>query len=110
MYKVVRRYLAAYPDAFKLQRGDRVRFERRPSEWSGWIWCTRKDGRQGWIPESWADLESEYCTMTREYDATELTVTEGELVELLLLESDWGWAVKKNGMNGWVPMSHLERA
>jgi hypothetical protein len=90
-----------------LPKGERVRWERRESEWPGWIWCTTYSGEARWVPESWVGKEGEYCVLQRPYTATELSVEEGVTVTVLLVESGWAWATNESGQSGWVALDHL---
>jgi uncharacterized protein CbrC (UPF0167 family) len=85
-----------------------VRFERRPTEWPGWLWCERGDGVSGWAPESWVVIEGGSCRFLRDYDATELAVEAGERVEVEFEESGWAWVRKEDGERGWLPRECLD--
>jgi hypothetical protein len=107
-YRVVEEYRAAYEDPITLKAGEKLRFERRESEWPGWIWCYSPSGRAGWVPESWLTLEGGACTALRDYSGAELSVEPGEEVIGSLVESGWVWVSSGTGRAGWVPLSHLE--
>jgi hypothetical protein len=74
--RVIQAYHSAFTDPLIARQGDQLRFERRESEWPGWIWCTDPSGRSGWVPESWVELGTGVCTLKRDYAATELSVEE----------------------------------
>lgn len=91
-----------------LRKGDTLTFERRPTTWKGWIWCTSRDGRSAWVPESWVRLGRDTCTVSRDYDSNELELQEGMHVIGDLTESGWIWARDSLGNRGWAPLDHLE--
>ena len=107
-FRVREAYDAAYPDPLVVEKGDRLVFERRPSEWSGWIWCTDAGGKGGWVPEAWVAIDGARCTMTRDYSARELTVGAGDVLKASMEVSGWVWCIGRRGDAGWVPLDHLE--
>lgn len=108
MYRVKKSYGGSSEDPLIVRKGDRLRFERRRSEWPGWIWCTSDSGKTGWVPESWVKLEGQACIMTRDYSAFELTVSTGDELSATVIESGWAWVTNSLGESGWVPLNHLE--
>lgn len=109
-YRVTKPFVTSFPDPLVARAGTRLRFERKESEWEGWLWCWDPSGRSGWVPESWLSLDDGTCVLQRDYTAHELSVTEGELVTGMFPESGWVFGVKANGEQGWVPLSHLSPA
>ena len=108
-FRVIADYDAAYPEPITLQAGDRVRYERRESEWEGWLWCTSDSGASGWVPEAWLTVSDSFAVARRDYTARELTVRSGMLIAGSLTESGWIWAKTDAGVSGWVPLRVLER-
>lgn len=106
-FRVVKEYAGTCLFPLNGRRGERLKFERRETEWEGWLWCTSSSGRSGWVPESWLDLEDETGVLRRDYDAVELTVTPGEVLTASQFESGWAWATRENGERGWVPLDRL---
>src|SRR5215207_6877662 len=53
--RVVREYIAQYPDPISVQAGARVVVGADDPEFPGWRWCTGPDGRSGWVPEQLLD-------------------------------------------------------
>ena len=96
-------------DVLSVTRGGRLEFERRPTEWAGWIWCTSRDGVSAWLPESWVTVEGRFCVMLRDYVSRELTVSAGEEVTGEFTESGWAWVRNGEGNEGWVPLECLEQ-
>ena len=54
------------------------------------------------------EKEGEYCTLRRDYTATELNVGEGETLTVEFVESGWGWASNESAESGWVPLECLD--
>lgn len=107
-FRVIEPHHASYPHPFSAPKGERLRFERRQSEWDGWIWCTNSLGQSGWVPETWVTLEAESCILERDYNAAELSVGRGETIAVEFVESGWAWATKEDGESGWVPLDNLD--
>ena len=89
-------------------RSAMMTFERKPTEWQGWIWCTDDDGISAWVPEAWVDIDGARCRMKRDYNSRELAVEKGEKVSVEMEESGWAWVRKGSGECGWIPMTCLE--
>jgi uncharacterized protein YgiM (DUF1202 family) len=100
--RVLKSYQSAYPDPLVLSRGDELRLIRADPEWPGWLFCQDSSGRQGWVPLSYLHGD-DILTLTRDYDATELTVSEDERFELLENESGWYRVRISDGKIGWIP-------
>jgi len=107
----VRAYASAYgAGALAAGRGEQLQCEARPSPWPGWLWCTAPDGRRGWVPAAWLEERDDDHRLLRDYSAVELTVSVGETLEILRVESEWAWARKADGQCGWVPLDNLDLA
>jgi uncharacterized protein YgiM (DUF1202 family) len=106
--RVITNYRSAYPDPIVLCMGDEVTIEDRESEWSGWLWCTTKDGKSGWVPADYIRRSGHKGKAARDYDATELTVTKGE--RLMIIGEICGWYLcrTEDGLPGWVPQQNVE--
>ena len=107
-YKVIKAWRTAYPDPLGIKKGQRLTVGEKDSEWQGWAWCTDNDGKSGWVPEAYLSVKENLAEALRDYDATELTVTVGEILTVLETESGWVWAVKEDGAAGWVPRECVE--
>jgi len=79
-FRVIKPYQSPFSDPLVARKGERLSFERRQSEWEGWIWCTCAAGRSGWVPESWVEIKDGYCVLQRDYSAAELSVGIGETI------------------------------
>lgn len=108
--RVVKTYHSAYPDPLRLLAEDTVTIGEKESEWEDWLWCTDSSGKSGWIPESFIRREGDYGTMITDYDATELTVEEGQVLEVVGQEAGWYWCTTPDGQTGWVPHENVAEA
>ena len=108
-YRAIADYDSAFSEPLELQAGERVRFERRDTEWEGWVWCTSESGRAGWGPEAWLTIDGPFAVLRRDYCARELTIRRGTFVRGSLIESGWLWATTDAGASGWVPLEVLEQ-
>jgi len=107
-YQVIQAHQPSAPDGLVGIAGDRLSFERRPSEHEGWLWCRNMHGRRSWVPEDWLRIEGQYAILLRDYVAKELTISEGELLTVELLESEWALCQNQAGEEGWVPLTCLK--
>jgi hypothetical protein len=99
------------PHPIRFGIGEILRWERRATEWEGWLWCTDSKGVSGWVPEKYVELiDSTNCQTLRQYDATELAVKQGDSVNVQFAESGWVWCTTSDGREGWVPESHVTRS
>jgi hypothetical protein len=92
----------------EIKKGDRLGLQRRPTSWPGWVWCTSKEGKAAWVPESWVLIDRHTCTALRDYRSVELALRAGEEVVGDLTEGGWVWARDGRGNSGWVPLDCLE--
>ncbi len=107
--KVIESYNIAYTNPIKLSIGDLVKivkWETNP-DWLGWVFVTDKNDHKGWIYDKCLQIDNQTALIIKDYDATELTVTEGEFVTILNVEAGWAWARSANGSHGWVPLKNL---
>jgi hypothetical protein len=107
-HRVTHAHDAENPDVLVVSKGERLKYERKPTGFSGWIWCTATNGKSAWAPESWVKLAGESCVFTRDYNSRELSVREGDILEVKLEESGWAWAQTSGGDCGWVPSDRIE--
>ena len=109
-YRVIEAYESPFPDPLEAKAGARLSFERRETEWAGWVWCTDSSGKTGWVPETWLILDEEFCVLQRDYVASELSVAAGELIVADFSESGWVFGSTASGEQGWIPLNHLSPA
>jgi hypothetical protein len=107
-YRAKKSYEASTDNPLIVTEGERLIFERRPTEWPGWLWCETESDQSGWVPESWVEIYGSICVMRVDYDATELTVEQGEELTGRHVESGWIWVSNHLQESGWVPLDHLE--
>ena len=107
-YRVTKSHKPEKSPPLMLGPGQHVRFERRPTEWKGWLWCTTETGERGWVPEAWVKIDGDICIALREYCSAELEVRVGQEVLGDIIESGWVQVRNDEGAVGWVPLECLE--
>jgi SH3-like domain-containing protein len=100
-------YSAAYADALVVGVGTRLTVESRPSEYPGWVWCRDSGGAGAWIPEVFLEITGSVAVITSDYDSTELTVGQGEEVQVLSEVAGWALCRQAGGRRGWLPVENL---
>jgi uncharacterized protein YgiM (DUF1202 family) len=106
--RVIESYTTAFRDPLKAKSGEVLTLGKRDDEWPGWIMCTNGEGKSGWTPETFLQIEGTQATMLRDYDATELTVSQGEILTVEIEESGWFLCVNESGKRGWIPKRNAE--
>jgi hypothetical protein len=107
--RVIADYHSAYPNPIVLRSGDHLTVEDRKTEWDGWLWCTSKENKSGWVPESYIKRDRERGISLRDYDAAELSVAKGDLLMIIEMECGWLRCQCDNGRIGWVPEANVEK-
>lgn len=108
-YRVTKEHKPDDHEPLVFRKGERLEYERRPTEWKGWVWCVSRTGRSGWVPEAWLSLKEDRCVALRDYESTELSVAVGEEVFADRDVSGWVWARNERGGAGWVPTACLNK-
>jgi hypothetical protein len=108
-YRVVQCHKASQSEPLRVRAKERVAFERRPTAYPGWIWCTDSEGRSSWVPESWVAIKGDSCEFLRAYHAAELEVSKGEVVSGGEEAAGWVWVRNQLGEEGWVPQESLKK-
>jgi hypothetical protein len=91
--------------------GDVVGVGHRNQQYPEFLWCASENGRQGWVAEAFLEMSGEKeAVALREYDAAQLTVIEGELLDVLEQQGIWTLCRNAAGAQGWVPATILEDA
>ena len=105
---VIRAYARPFDDPIAVSANDPVTPDfDRPTDIPGWVWCTAVDGRGGWTPRTWLERKGGAWRIDRNFNAIELTVVPGEVLEVVLEESGFFRVVKPDGETGWVPCDHV---
>ena len=108
LYRAVRTHEPDSLEPLVLSTGDLLHFERKQTEWDGWLWCSKPSGQSCWVPESWVKVKGDTCVLERDYSALELAIQPSELLEGILTESGWLLAISSSGITGWVPLECVE--
>ena len=105
---VIKHYEQPYENPISVAAGDAVTPDfDRDTNIEGWVWCTAKDARSGWAPRNWLVQSGDAWRVDREFNAIELTIVPGELLDVVLEESGFFWVTKQDGKAGWVPCDHV---
>jgi uncharacterized protein YgiM (DUF1202 family) len=108
--RVIAPHQAPYADPLAVRTGEEVVIDStRKTDWVGWVWCTNRAGKGGWVPEAYIGRRGDVGCMRCDYDAVELTVQLGDLLTIHKAESGFLWVTDQAGRNGWVPSTHVER-
>ncbi|NIP44371.1 MAG: hypothetical protein GWO41_09205 [candidate division Zixibacteria bacterium] len=101
--KVIKSRRSDYPDPLIIKQSQKLRIEKKESEWPGWTWCIDDDGKAGWVPSSYLKITGKTAEAINGYDAAELTVKPGDELKLIDEEAGWYWCRDLHGNQGWVP-------
>jgi hypothetical protein len=107
--RVVRKYQSPYSEPLVISAGEELAISEKESEWSGWIWCTNRDGKSRWVPDKYVERKGDMGIALCDYEATELSVSVGEELRMGKEASGWIWCMNQKGQSGWVPEDHVER-
>lgn len=89
--------------------GDVVGVGHRNQQYPEFLWCASEDGHQGWVAESYLEMTSETeAVAIKEYDAAQLTVVAGEVLDVLDRLGNFILCRNRSGAQGWVPVRVLE--
>jgi len=109
LVQVVVAYSAPFPDPIRVKAGELVTIDPdKKTAITGWLWCTNRAGKSGWVPHAYLDRKGSTGRMSCDYDAIELTVRVGEILTVHKMESGFYWVSDRRGRRGWVPVSHVE--
>jgi len=107
--RVIAEYQAPYADPIVVNEGDEVTIDSgKKTDLAGWVWCTNRAGKSGWVPETYIQRRGDLGYMRCDYDAIELTIQVGELLTVHKAESGFLWVTNQAGQDGWVPSTHVE--
>jgi len=107
---VIKDYKASTSDPIRIEEGDLLEVEFRETYWKGWIWCRSIEGKEGWIPKNYIQIDEKKfrAIALRDYDAIELTVKKGEKFTIKFEESGWAWVSNKAEKTGWIPLENIK--
>ncbi len=109
-YRTTSAYAAKYADPIRFESGELIKLGGRDTEFPEFLWATDAQGREGWVHQSKFLVTSEKnAVTTAHYNAVELTVRSGELVDAEEALGDWSWCRNSSGKEGWLPNHLLER-
>jgi hypothetical protein len=109
LVRVIIDYQAPFPDPIRVRAGEDVSIDPdKKTDIPGWIWCTSRAGKNGWVPEIYVDRQGNNGSMRCNYDAVELTIHVGDILTVHKMESAFYRVTDRNGRQGWVPMAHVE--
>lgn len=110
-YRVIQNYQSPYPDPIRFRKGEKVTVGKKykgDPDWRNWIWCRGKNDNSAWVPIQYLTIEGRTGIFKQDYNARELTVHKGEIVEVQEVVNGFGMAEKNDRNKGWVPMRNLE--
>lgn len=103
-------YHAEDPEPLKAQKGLELKLltpSPPTSDFYGWWLCATSEGKKAYVSETFMTMADGVGTLTRDYDATELTIAEGERVKVLEEHNGWYW-VQWGERLGWVPLKNVK--
>ena len=107
--RVVESHITSSEETVHFRTGDALGVGHRDQQWKAYVWCTDQHGHAGWVPDFYIEMTGEHeATALRDYDATELTVNTGELLEVLAEAGGWLRCRTSNGLEGWLPADTVE--
>ena len=107
--RVIADYQAPYADPVVTKTGDEVSIDStKETDWAGWVWCTNRAGKGGWVSEAYLDRQGDIGHLHCDYDAIELTIQVGDVLTVHKAESGFLWVTDQAGRTGWVPSTHVE--
>lgn len=104
-------HITNIPDPVRFVTGETLGVGHRDQVWTSYVWCTDQAGRAGWVPDSYFEMTGPHeARALRDYDATELTVLRGEVLDVLEEAGGWLHCRTSAGLVGWVPSDKVEPA
>lgn len=107
--RVIEPHITSDPNPVRFRAGDVLGVGHRDQQWTSYVWCTDQAGRAGWVPDSYFRLTGPHeAVALRDYDATELTVARGDVLDVLDEAGGWYLCRSALGVSGWVPGDVVE--
>jgi hypothetical protein len=104
--RVIKAHKRTYDDPMQVKQGEVIRVTKREL-WDDrypWLWCVTATGKEGWMPESFVEINDEQAIALRDYSAIELTVAIGDNLTIMDEVSGWYWVQSAHHEYGWVPV------
>ncbi len=104
--RVIKAYKRSDDDAMQVTQGE-VMSVTKPELWDDhhpWLWCVTASGKEGWMPESFVEVNREQGIALRDYNAIELTVKIGDDLIIFDEVGGWYWVQNTRHKYGWVPI------
>jgi hypothetical protein len=109
--RVVKPHVTSDPDPVRFKTGEVLNVGHHDKQWTTYVWCTDQSGHAGWVPDFYLEVTGQNeAVALRDYDATELTVSKGELLEALDEAGGWVRCRTEDGLEGWLPADNVEPA
>ena len=110
IWQVIKTHHRTYENPVAGKTGD-VFITGKLDDWQGhiWIWCTNQEGLEGWVSEHILELKDGQATLNEDFDALELSVSEGEQVTGSRQLGGWLWSNNSQNESGWVPLENLKK-
>jgi SH3-like domain-containing protein len=106
--EVIQAYSRVYQNPIAFSAGDQVQVGKPDPDNPEWVWCVGGDGREGWVHQSFLEVNGSGVAGTRDYNAIELSVSPGEQLEGFEVAAGWQWCRNAQGDAGWVPLECLK--
>jgi hypothetical protein len=88
----------------RVRTGESLAVGHRNQQHAAFVWCATEDGHHGWVPEDYIEKTGERSAVAlRDYDSTHLTVSAGEVLDVLAQIDDYLHCRSTTGVEGWVP-------
>jgi len=107
---VIADYKSPYPESIKFEKGEQVRIGEKfdeDSDWDNWYWCEGQQGKKAWVPLQYIDISGDTGTINTPYDAKELSIDKGEILETFEEINGFSMARNSKGVKGWAPLRNL---
>jgi hypothetical protein len=111
-YRVIEDYKSPYPRPLIFHEGDIVKIGEEFSDdpdWKDWVWCEGLKNVEAWAPKQYIKIKGKKGIFNRDYNAMELSLTVGEVLEVYEIVNGFGMAEKADGSRGWAPMKYMEQ-
>lgn len=110
-YRVTEAYRSPYPEPILFRKGEAVTVGREfndDPDWQGWVWCEGERGNAAWVPKEYLAMQADRGTLLTNYNAMELSLAAGEVLEVYEIVNGFGMVHKPDGARGWAPIRNLE--